>query len=311
MQASQQSDWIKKWRQMRLDYQLYVLVMLPVAWVVLFQYFPMYGLQLAFKDFKIMEGITGSPWTGIDHFIKFFHSHQFWTVLKNTIFISMYELLAGFPLPIILALALNATLRTRMKLTVQFVTYMPYFISTVVMVGMILQFLNPRIGIVNMLLGLVGLDAVNFMGEPGWFKHVYVWSGIWQTTGWGTIIYLAALAGVNPDLHEAATIDGANRLQRIRYVDLPGIMPTIVTLLILNSGNIMSIGFEKIFLMQNPLNIGSSEIITTYVYAVSLASSSPDYSYATAIGLFNSLINLILIMSVNQIAKKTGDTSLW
>jgi len=298
-------------RQMKLDYQLYLIIVLPFAWLMIFQYGPMYGLQLAFKNFRIMEGIWGSPWVGFEHFIKFFESHQFVRVVGNTLWISFYELLAGFPIPIILALALNATMRTRFKLTVQFITYMPYFISTVVMVGIILQFLNPRIGIVNMGVGLFGMEPINFMGEPTMFKSIYVWSGIWQSAGWGTIIYLAALSAVSPELHEAATIDGASRLQRIRHVDIPGIMPTIITLLILNMGMIMGIGFEKIFLMQNPLNISSSEVISTYVYSVSLASSAPNYSFATAIGFFNSLVNLILIMTVNQIAKKVGETSLW
>jgi len=298
-------------RRIRQDYQLYLIIMLPFAWLLIFQYGPMYGLQLAFKNFRIMDGIWGSPWVGLDHFVKFFQSHQFTRVVGNTVLISLYELAASFPIPIILALALNATLRTRFKLTVQFVTYMPYFISTVVMVGIILQFLNPRIGIINMGLGLFGAEPINFMGEPSMFKSIYVWSGIWQNAGWGTIIYLAALSSVSPEIHEAATIDGASRLQRIWHVDLPGIMPTIVTLLILNMGSIMGIGFEKIFLMQNPLNISSSEVISTYVYSVSLASSAPNYSFATAIGFFNSFVNLILIMTVNQIAKKVGQTSLW
>jgi len=299
------------WRRIRQDYQLYLIILLPFAWLLIFQYGPMYGLQLAFKNFRIMDGIWGSPWVGFDHFVKFFQSHQFSRVVGNTILISLYELVASFPIPIILALALNATLRTKFKLTVQFVTYMPYFISTVVMVGIILQFLNPRIGIINMGLGLFGAEPVNFMGEPSMFKSIYVWSGIWQNAGWGTIIYLAALSAVSPEIHEAATIDGASRLQRIWHVDLPGIMPTIITLLILNMGSIMGIGFEKIFLMQNPLNISSSEVISTYVYSVSLASSAPNYSFATAIGFFNSFVNLILIMTVNQIAKKVGETSLW
>ncbi|WP_028611492.1 ABC transporter permease [Paenibacillus harenae] len=301
----------RKLKQMRQDYQLYLIILFPLAWVIIFQYFPMYGLQLAFKDFRIMDGIWSSPWVGFEHFEKFFNSYQFKRVITNTLIISFYDLIAGFPLPIILALALNATLKTRFKQVVQFVTYMPFFISTVVMVGMILQFLNPRIGIINMGMGLFGADPINFMGEPEWFKSVYVWSGIWQTTGWGTIIYLAALSAISPEIHEAATIDGATRLQRIRHVDLPGIMPTIVTLLILNAGSIMGIGFEKIFLMQNPLNLSSSEVISTYVYTVSLASSAPDYSYATAIGFFNSMVNFILIMLVNQFAKKAGETSLW
>jgi putative aldouronate transport system permease protein len=298
-------------KQMRHDYQLYVIMLLPLIWLIIFQYIPMFGVQLAFKNFRIMEGIWGSPWLGFDHFERFFKSHQFTQVVGNTIIISFYELIAGFPLPIVLALALNATLRTKFKQTVQFVTYMPFFISTVVMVGMILQFLNPRVGVVNTGLELFGVEPINFMGDPSWFKSIYVWSGIWQTAGWGTIIYLAALSSISPEIHEAATIDGASRMQRIRHIDIPGIMPTIVTLLILNAGSIMGIGFEKIYLMQNPLNIASSEVISTYVYSVSLASSAPNYAYATAIGLFNSMVNMILILSVNQIAKKAGETSLW
>jgi len=301
----------KKWRQIRLDWQLYLIILLPLTWLMIFQYAPMYGLQLAFKDFRIYDGIWGSPWVGMKHFIKFFNSHQFIRVLSNTILISLYELIAGFPIPIILALALNATLRNRFKQVVQFITYMPYFISTVVMVGIIMQFLNPRIGVVNLALGLFGVEPINFMGEPAMFKSIYVWSGIWQTAGWGTIIYLAALSGISPEIHEAATMDGATRLQRIWHVDIPGILPTIVILLILNVGTIMGIGFEKIFLMQNPLNISSSEVISTYVYSVSLASAAPDYSYATAIGFFNSAVNLILLATVNHIAKRVGETSLW
>jgi putative aldouronate transport system permease protein len=304
-------DRILRLRQMRHDYQLYLIILLPVAWLIIFHYVPMLGLQLAFKNFRILDGIWGSPWAGMDYFVKFFNSYQFYRIIGNTLLISFYELIAGFPLPIILALALNATLRTRFKQTVQFITYMPFFISTVVMVGMILQFLNPRVGIINTGMGLFGMNPINFMGDPAWFKSIYVWSGIWQTAGWGTIIYLAALSGISQETHEAATIDGASRMQRIRHVDLPGIMPTIVTLLILHAGSIMGIGFEKIYLMQNPLNISSSEVISTYVYSVSLASSAPNYSYATAIGMFNSVINMIIILTVNQIAKKVGETSLW
>jgi putative aldouronate transport system permease protein len=309
--ATVKKDRILLLKQMRHDYQLYLIISLPVAWLIIFHYVPLLGLQLAFKNFRILEGIWGSPWAGTEYFEKFFNSYQFYRIIGNTILISFYELIAGFPLPIILALALNATLRTRFKQTVQFVTYMPFFISTVVMVGMILQFLNPRIGIINTGIGLFGMNPINFMGDPAWFKSIYVWSGIWQTMGWGTIIYLAALSGISQETHEAATIDGATRMQRIRHVDLPGIMPTIVTLLILHAGSIMGIGFEKIYLMQNPLNISSSEVISTYVYSVSLASSAPNYSYATAIGMFNSVVNMIIILIVNQVAKKVGETSLW
>ncbi len=293
------------------NWQLYVIVLLPVAWLLLFRYGPMYGVMLAFKNFRIQEGIWGSPWVGFENFERFFKFKEFGMLIKNTLGISVYQLLAGFPIPIVLALALNATLNLRFKRTVQFVTYMPYFISTVVLVGMVLSFTNTRTGVFNTLLGFVGVSPVHFMGKPEWFKSIYVLSGIWQHMGYNSIIYIAALAGIDQDIHEAAVIDGASRFQRIRYIDFPGIMPTIITLLILNSGSLMSVGFEKVYLMQSTLNRRTSEIISTYVYKISLASNAPQFAYATAIGLFNSVINMILLLSVNRIAKKVSETSLW
>lgn len=306
-----QSKAYRTLKRMRKNWQLYLIVLLPVLWLLVFKYGPMYGIQLAFKEFQIQKGIWGSPWVGFEHFKEFFSYYMFKEIIGNTIGISVYQLVAGFPIPIVLALALNATLNVKFKKTVQFVTYMPYFISTVVLVGMLLSFTNSRTGVFNTLLGFIGVGPLDFMNKPEWFKSIYVLSGIWQHMGYNSIIYIAALAGIDQDIHEAAVIDGASRMQRIRFIDFPGILPTIITLLILNSGSLMSVGFEKVFLMQNMLNIRTSEIISTYVYKVSIASNAPRFAYATAIGLFNAVINMALLLTVNRIARKVGETSLW
>jgi len=272
---------------------------------------PMYGAQIAFKRFNAAKGIIGSPWVGFKYFEKFFTSYQFRRVLVNTIVLSLYQLVAGFPVPIILALALNSVRNKIFKKSVQMITYMPHFISTIVLVGMLMQFLNPQVGVVNKAIEALGGTSRNYMGMPDLFRSLYVWSGVWQNAGWGTIIYLAALAAVDPNLHEAAIVDGAGKFSRIWHIDVPGILPTAVILLILNTGRIMNLGFEKVFLMQNPLNIQVSEIIATYVYKIGLASARADFSYSAAIGLFNSIVNFALILSVNRIAKRFGDTSLW
>ena len=301
----------RSWLQARKDYQLYLLLLLPLVWLIIFRYLPMYGVLIAFENFNASKGIIGSDWVGLKYFRKFFDSYYFERTITNTIGLSLYELIASFPVPIILALALNSSLRRKFAKTVQFVIYMPHFISTVVMVGIILEFLNPRVGIVNLLLQEIGFEARDYLAVPELFKGIYVWSGIWQNAGWGTIIYLAALSAIDPELHEAATIDGAGRLQRAWYIDIPGLLPTATILLILNMGRLMHVGFEKVFLMQNTLNLRSSEIIATYVYKVGLASSVPNFSYGAAIGLFLSVINLVLIVTVNAIAKRMGQTSLW
>ncbi len=293
------------------NYQLYLVILLPIIYIIVFHYMPMYGAQIAFRDFRAVDGLWGSQWVGLKHFKRFFGSYQFWRVLRNTLEISIYSLVAGFPIPIILALALNNTQNVKFKKTAQMVTYAPFFISTVVMVGIIMLFLSPRLGMINSIIELFGGQPKMFMGEPKWFSSVYVWSDIWQRAGWGTIIYLAALSGVDPSLHEAAIVDGASKLQRVRHIDIPGIMPTVVILLILNVGQLMNVGFEKALLMQNSLNLQRSEIIATYIYKVGLAANLPNFSYAAAIGLFNSIINFVLIVIVNQIAKKMSDTSLF
>ncbi|MDF2962972.1 MAG: sugar transporter permease, partial [Paenibacillus sp.] len=291
------------------NYELYLFLLPTIAYFIVFHYVPMYGVQIAFKNFIAVRGFTGSPWAGLDHFERFFESYQFATVMKNTLGISIYELLVAFPAPILLALLLNQLSSERFKKIVQTVTYAPHFISVVVVVGMLYLFLSPKHGLINQILLLFGMEPVFFMASPSWFQTIFVFSGIWQNIGWSTIIYLAALSGVNPDLHEAAVVDGASKLQRIRHIDLPSIMPTIVILLILNVGHLMRVGFEKVYLMQNQLNIDASEIIQTYVYKAGLLDA--QFSYSAAIGLFNSVINFILLLSVNHLAKKMKQASLW
>jgi len=295
----------------RKGWRLYALIALPLVYLIVFKYVPMYGAQIAFKNYIVTKGIVGSEWVGFKHFIRFFHSYEFWRLMGNTIVLSLYSLVAGFPFPIILALCLNYVGSGLFKKSVQMITYAPHFISVVVMVGIILEMLDPRGGIVNAVLALFGANPINFMGEPGYFKSIYVWSGIWQNVGFGCIIYLAALSSIDPSLHEAAVVDGASKLQRMRHIDIPGIMPIAVIMLIMNTGHMLDVGFEKVLLMQNPLNLRTSEVIDTYVYKVGLASQAMNYSYSSAIGLFKSVVNLVLLVLVNKIAQKTKQASLW
>jgi len=290
------------------SWQLYLLAAPALIFFLVFNYVPMYGVQIAFKEFIATRGITGSPWTGLENFERFFSSFYFWRLLRNTLILSVYQLIL-FPLPIILALSLNE-LRSRIfKKFTQTLTYAPHFVSTVVVVGMLFAFLDPNTGLINHVLGLVGIDPIQFMQSPAWFRHLYVWSGVWQSLGWGTIIYLAALAGVNPELHQAAEVDGANRLQRIRHVNLPAIMPTVVILLILDFGSFMSVGFEKVLLMTNDLNAETADVIQTFVYETGLLQG--QYSYAAAVGLFDSVINILLLITVNHLARRFSENSLW
>lgn len=287
------------------------MMLLPLVYLLIFKYYPMVGAQMAFKDYNLLEGIWGSPWVGFKHFIRFFNSYEFWLVLRNTVGLSLYSLVAGFPLPIVLALSLNYISSAKYKKTVQMVTYAPHFISTVVMVGMILQFLAPRTGFVNILRDAIGLDQINFIGEPGLFKSIYVWTDVWQNVGYASIIYLASLSTVDPNLHEAALIEGATKPQRMWHIDLPGILPTAIIILILNTGRILEVGFEKAYLMQNPLNLSSSEIISTYVYKIGIAGQAVNFSYPTAIGLFKSVIGFLLLMTVNRLSRAISRQSLW
>ncbi|WP_407945393.1 ABC transporter permease [Paenibacillus silvestris] len=298
-------------KKLHRSWQLYVLLALPVLYILVFKYYPMYGAQIAFKNFIASKGITGSDWVGFKHFIRFFNSYEFGTLLKNTLVLNFYSLLAGIPFPILLALAINNIQNKWFKKSVQMITYAPHFISVVVMAGIILVLLDPEKGIVNLLLGVFGFEPIHFMAKPSYFSSVFVWSGIWQNVGFSCIIYLAALSGIDPSQHEAAVIDGASKFKRILHIDIPGIMPVIIILLILNTGHIMDSGFEKVLLLQNQLNLRTSEVIDTYVYKVGLASQAMNYSYSTAINLFKSVVGLAMLIIVNQIAKRAKQESLW
>lgn len=292
-------------------WQLYLFLLLPVVYFLIFRYVPLSGLQIAFRKYTARGGIWGSEWVGMKNFIKFFKSYQFERVITNTLRISFYSLIAGFPLPIIFALALNSMLNERYKKVLQLVTYAPYFISTTVLVGMLIAILNPRTGLyATVYFSIFNTYPSDLFANVDLFPHLYVWSGVWQNLGWDSIIYVAALSSVAPELHEAAQIDGASRFQRAIYVDFPTILPTASILLILSFGSIMDVGFEKVFLMQNKINLRLSETISTYLYKVGLTAGS-DYSLSTAIGLFNSVVNLVLLLSVNTVTKKLSGTNLF
>lgn len=292
-------------------WQLYLVLLIPVVLLIVFSYGPMYGVQIAFRDFKVRQGIMGSKWVGLKHFEKFISTHNFRRLITNTLTLSVYSLVAGFPIPIILALMLNECGNLRFKKFVQMITYAPHFISTVVMCSIILLVVTSgKNGMLNNLLQAFGAaERVDFITKPAYFAHIYVWSGIWQSMGYSSIIYIAALSGIDPTLHEAAVVDGASRLRRVWHIDLPGIAPTITILLILNVGSLMNVGYEKVLLLQNELNKSASDIIATYVYRVGLEDAK--YSFSAAVGLFNSVVNTILLVTVNFITKKIGETSLF
>lgn len=296
-------------RMVKKNWQLYLIILPSLVYLIIFKYVPMAGVQIAFKNYMVTRGIWGSDWIGFKHFVDFFHLPIFWRVIKNTSLLSLYSLLIGFPAPIILALALNELKNGIFKRTVQLVTFAPYFISTVIMVSIIMLFLSPQLGFVHLLADKFGFPAENIMSKPEYFKTVYVLSDVWQFTGYASVIYIAALAGVDPHLYEAAKVDGASRFQRMIHIDLPSLMPTAVILLILNSGQIMNVGFEKVYLMQNAINVGASEVISTYVYKMGLVGA--NFSFSAAVGLFNSIVNLLLLIVVNYVARKNSETSLW
>ena len=297
-------------KSIRRNWGLYLLLLPAVVLLFCFNYLPMYGVQIAFKDFTPANGIEGSPWVGFENFQTFFNSYQSKNLIWNTITLSLYSLVAGFPFPIFLALMMNQIRAKRFKQTLQVVTYLPHFISTVVMVGIMLILLSPSNGIYGNLAHALGIqNPPNILGQAGAFQHIYVWSDVWQHAGWDSIIYIAALAAIDPSLYEAATVDGASKLQRLIYIDLPFLIPTAVILLIMRAGNVMNLGFEKVYLMQNPLNTSVSEVISTYVYKIGMISN--QYSLSAAVNLFNTVINFVLLVLVNGVSKKLGDTSLW
>jgi putative aldouronate transport system permease protein len=296
-------------RRLHDTWPLYLFLLPALVYIILFHYVPMYGIQIAFKDFKPSLGFSGSHWAGMKYFEQFFHSSNFERTLVNTVTLSVQQLLITFPLPILLALMLNSLRSLRFKKVMQTVTYAPYFISTVVLVSMLTVLLSPTSGVVNNIIKSLGGKPVIFMARPEWFRFIYIFSTAWQTTGWSSIVYIAALAGVSPELHEAASIDGASKLKRIWHIDLPSIQPTIVIILVLSMGNIMSVGFEKALLMQKGMNLATSEIIPTFVYKVGILQT--QYSFSAAVGLFNSVINTVLLVMVNLLAKRFASTSIW
>lgn len=294
---------------MKGHYDLYLLLLPAILYTAVFLYIPMYDVLMAFQDYSPVKGIIGSNFVGLKHFKKFFSTYMAKQIISNTVILSGYSLLASFPFPVILALMLNYCVNRRFGKIVQTVTYMPYFISVMVLVGMMNIFFSTNYGVVNTVLQALGIEPFSFMSSEKSFRHMYVWSGIWQGMGYSSVIYFAALSGIDPTLYEAAELDGASKLQRIRYIDLPSIMPTVIIMLIMSAGNLMSIGFEKAYLMQNDRNSGVSEIIATYVYKVGLIDAR--YSFSAAINLFNSAINFVILIVINKISRKLSDTSLW
>jgi len=290
---------------------LYIMLTPALVFLFVFSYFPMYGAQIAFRDFRISLGISASPWAGLKYFRAFFSTANFTRTLTNTLALSVYSLIVMTAFVVVLALLIHCVRNEKYKKIVQTVVYLPHFISTVVIVGIIMRLFNPNLGILSKLIQALGGTSRDLMGIAGAFRHIYVWSDIWQNAGWGTIIYLAALSASDMEQHEAAMIDGASRFQRLIHIDIPVLLPTIVIMLILNVGKLMNVGYEKVLLMQNNLNLQRSEVISTYVYKIGIATSTPDYSLSTAVGLFNSVISLILVIAVNRIAKKLTETSLW
>lgn len=295
-------------KHLAAHWQIYALLAPAITYFIIFNYVPMYGVQIAFKDFIANLGFWNSPWVGFDHFERFFNSYYFWRLIKNTLLLSLYQTIL-FPIPIIFALSLHELANGKFKRWSQTLTYAPHFLSVVVVVGMIVAFLDPITGLVNNVITYFGGSSIDFLTDPNWFRHIFVWSGQWQSLGWGTIIYLAALAGVNPELIEAATVDGASRIQRIIHINIPAILPTIIVLFILNMGSFMAIGFEKVLLLQNSLNSETSDVIATFVYQTGILEG--QYSFSTAIGLFESVINIIVLVSANYLARYFSKESLW
>lgn len=295
------ADWKK-------HYMLYIMLIPVLLYYIIWCYGPMYGIQVAFKDFSPRKGITGSDWVGLSNFVSFFSSPNAWRVIRNTFLISFYNLIIGFPLPIIFALMLTEIRNVAFKRTIQTVSYMPYFISLVVICGILVDFCATT-GVFGELQRVMGRDPTNLLGDAKYFRTIYVASDIWQKMGWDSIIFLSALSAINPELFEAAKIDGAGRFKQILHVSIPGIMPTIAILLILRIGSMMSVGFEKIILLYNGLTYETADVISSFVYRKGLVDN--DFGYATAVGLFNSVINLVLVVSANKISDKLTDTSLW
>lgn len=290
-------------------WQLYLFLLIPMAFLFIFKYMPMVGLQIAFRDYNVTRGIWNSPWVGMKHFNNFVNSFEFVRLLRNTFVLGLYQMLVNIPCPIILAVAINSSISRRLGKTSQLLTYAPYFISTVILTTIVMQVLAMRGGLLNNVRNMLGMDGVNLMADENAFRHIYVWSGVWQGTGYGAVIYIASLAGVNPELYEAATIDGASVFRRIIHIDIPSILPVAIILLIMNCGSIINVGYEKVLLLQNPMNMETADVISTYVYRMGITSA--QYSYSSAIGFFNSILSITMLLIVNFLARRFSETSLF
>ena len=297
-------------KRIRHNLVLYLMLLVPFTMLILFRYVPMYGVQIAFKNYQPSGTIAQAKWVGFKYVQSFVDNYKFWTIMRNTLVIGLYSIGTFFCAPL-LALCINYINSTTLKKTVQTISYLPHFISTVVMCSIILQFFDARSGLFNAFLNVFGVESKNYMGQAGAFSHIYIWTGIWQDVGYASIIYIASLAGVSPELHEAAMIDGATLLKRVWHVDIPALLPTMSVLLIMRCGQVLNVGYEKTYLLQNSMNIDASEVISTYVYKQGLTGGLPQYSSSTAIGLFVSIVNLILLVIVNSITGKLSGSSLW
>ena len=296
------------WKKIKKSKYLYLMMLIPIVYYVLFHYMPLYGVLISFKDYKVAKGVWGSPWVGFKWFEKFLTDEYFWKLVRNTLLLNIYGLLWGFPIPIALALMLNEVSSSGFKRIIQSVSYLPHFISTVVVCGMVMNFLSLD-GIINRFVAFLGFDKIQFMLMPEWVRTVFTASGIWQTCGWTSIIYLSALTAVDQEVLEAAMIDGTNRFQKIRYVTLPSIAPTISIMLIMQLGKLMSLGYEKIILLYNGSTYETADVISSYVYRRGILNN--DFSYSTAVGLFQSVVGVLLLICSNTITKKLSENSLW
>ncbi|WP_224722318.1 ABC transporter permease [Paenibacillus vietnamensis] len=297
------------WKHIKRDKQLLLLFIPCILFYLLFRYGPLYGLILAFKDYSVFSGVWGSDWVGLKHFDKFFTSRDFWLLFKNTLLLGFYTLIFGFPFPILLAILLNEVRIGWFKKSVQTFSYLPAFLSVVIICSMIIDFLSPNNGLLNQLLAVLGFEKKYFLVDPGWFRPIYVISEIWGTMGYEAIIYLAAIAGINPTLYEAARVDGASRFGMMRHITLPGLLPTLLVMFILKTGSMIRIGYEKVLLLYNPMTYDVADVFSTYVYRKGLLES--NYSYAAAVGMFEALVAMLMLLSANFLSKRIGGNGLW
>ncbi|GAA6182536.1 MULTISPECIES: ABC transporter permease [unclassified Shimia] len=307
--STRHDRWIRLIDHLRADWQIYLMLLPTIVWFLVFLYKPMYGLQIAFKDYSIFKGVANSPWVGLEHFHTLWDNDQFWRAVTNTIKISALNLLFGFPAPIILALMFNEVMNASYKRTAQTIVYLPHFISSVIIAGIVITAFSPTAGIINTLIGWFGLDPIYFLTQPEWFRPIFVGTGIWQEAGFGSIVFLAAIAGVNPSLYESAVVDGANRWQMMWKITIPSILPTILIMLIIRIGNVMEVSFELVILLYQPATYATSDVVNTWVYRQGLQSG--QYDLAAAAGLFNAIVAFVLVMSANTLSRRFSRTSLW